>query len=318
VLAYAASFPMDGKLRRVSIDVKRPGASVQPDGVVLTTPRAAPVGASPKVSAGANSGLTAAIAGPLPLGALSLQLTVVPFADAGEARATAVLTLGILVPPGLAGGLPGGQDQAPVDVRIFDGEGRKAIAERQLTVHVTPNPEQASLSEVALRFDLKPGRYNVRVGAGIASTAVSGSVFTTFTVPDFEKESLSLSGVAIGRISAKGIGGREALAGLLPFAPTVERDFARTDIVGALVRVHQAAKRAPSAVVLQGTISSESGEVSRSTHQFEAATFEASRSVEHRAELALSALHPGNYLLTFTATTASGASTSRQVRFSVK
>jgi VWFA-related protein len=318
VLAYTASFPMDGKLRRLSVDVKRPGASVQPDGIVLTTPREKTSLGPATVKSGVDSGLVAAIAGPLQSGALPMELTVAPFADPGVTRATAVMTLGIMVPPGSSSALPGNKDQAPVEVRIFDGEGRKEITHGQLTINVTTNPESASLAEAALRFDLKPGRYNVRVGAGIAGTGVSGSVFTTFTVPDFDKETVSLSGVAIGRAARRAVGGLSELGDVLPFAPTVERDFARTDIVGALVRVHQASKRAPSEVTLTTTITGDGGEVSRSTHRFEAAKFETTRSVEHRAELDVKPLAPGNYLLTFTATAAGGVTATRQVRFSVR
>jgi VWFA-related protein len=318
-LAYTASFPMDGKFRRLTVDVKHPGAMVEPDEMVLVTPRAGPAGVPVNVAPGADSGLIASIAGALPSGALPLRIAVAPFADAGTSRAAALVTLGFMVPAGSIASLPGGQDQSVIDARIFDGEGRKQVARQQVTAHVTPDPESASLSEVALRFDLLPGRYNARVGARIASSGTSGSVVTTFTVPDFDKEILSLSGVAIGRATTGAIGGHATLLTVLPFVPTSERTFSRTDIVGALVRVHQSSRRPAAGVTLETTITSDSGtEVSRSTTRFEVAQFTATRSVEHRAELALSALTSGDYLLTFAATAADGAAASRQVRFSVQ
>jgi VWFA-related protein len=308
VLAYAAKFPMDGKLRRFSVDVNDPRAMVEPDDLVLATPRATPASSAVTDASGGVSGLLAAIASPLPTGSLPLQLVVSPFADAGVTRATTVMTLGVAVP-----------GETSIDVRVFDGEGRKEVASRQLTARMTPGGVDPSTSEVAIRLDLKPGRYNVRVGAAIAGTELSGSVFTTFTVPDFDKEPLSLSGIAIGKVSAKAIGGRDTLADLLPFAPTVERQFTAADIVGALVRIHQPPGRIPTDVTLDMKITSAAGaEVSRSTNRFTAAQFEATRHVEQRTELALSALVPGDYLLTFTATAAAGIVSQRDVRFTVR
>jgi hypothetical protein len=318
-LAYAASFPMDGRLRRLTVDVKHPGAMVEPDEMVLATPRAASAGVPAAVAPGADSGLIASIAGALPSGALPLRIAVAPFADAGGSRAAALVTLGFMVPAGAIASLPGGQDQSVIDARIFDGEGRKQVARQQVTAHVTPDPESASLSEVALRFDLPPGRYNARVGARIASSGTSGSVVTTFTVPDFDKETLSLSGVAIGRATTGAIGGHATLLEVLPFVPTSERTFSRTDIVGALVRVHQPSSRTPVPVTLLTTIRSDSGDVvSQSTEQFAAGRFAATHGVEHRAELALMTLASGNYLLTFTATMARGQVATRDVRFTVR
>ena len=319
-LAYAADFPMDGKLRRLTVDVKHPGAMVEPDSLTLATPRAAAASAPRSLRAPAESGLLASIAGALPSGELPLRLAVAPFADAKAAsRAAVIVTLGILVPAGSKDSLPGGKDESVIDARIFNGEGRKQIARTQVTAHMTPDSTVTSLSEVALLFDLPPGRYNARVGARLAGAGIGGSVFTTFTVPDFEKEVLSLTGVAIGRATTGAIGGRAALLDVVPFAPTAERTFTRTDIVGALVRVHQSARRPPAGVTLLTTITSASGgEVSRSTTRFEAAQFDVTRSVEHRAELALTALSPGDYLLTFTATASGGAVATRDVRFTVQ
>ncbi|CAN5655178.1 hypothetical protein BH23ACI1_BH23ACI1_00700 [soil metagenome] len=39
----------------------------------------------------------------------------------------------------------------------------------------------------------------MRIAAARSGDQVTGSVYTTFTVPDFQRDALSLSGVAIGR-----------------------------------------------------------------------------------------------------------------------
>lgn len=315
-LAYAASFPMDGKIRRLAVDVKRAGALVEPDGIVLTTPKAVSARVPASLRTAPASGLIGAIAGPLPSGALPLSLAVAPFA-AGR-RPAAALTLGITVPASETPP-PGGRDQVAIEAGIFDGEGRKQVAQQNLTASVTPSPGSLPLYEVAMRFDLAPGRYNVRVGAAVVGTSLTGGAFSTFTVPNFDKDALSMSGVAIGQANMRPVAGRASIEDILPFAPTVERLFDRTDIVGALVRVHQSSSRAPMPVTLLTTITSDSGAlVSRSTEQFDAGRFAATHSVEHRAELALMDLVSGNYLLTFTATTARGVAATRDVRFTVR
>jgi hypothetical protein len=125
--------------------------------------------------------------------------------------------------------------------------------------------------------------------------------------------------VAIGRATTGAIGGHATLLEVLPFVPTSERTFSRTDIVGALVRIHQSSSRTPVPVTLSTTITSDSGDVvSRSTEQFDAGRFAATHSVEHRVELALMDLVSGNYLLTLTATTARGVAATRDVRFTVR
>lgn len=315
-LAYAANFPMDGRRRRLAVEVKHPDAMVEPDGIVLTAPRAASVPRPANFSASPSSGLIAAIIGPLSGGALPLNLAASPFAVAG--KPAAALTLGITM-PAMETSPPNGKDQVAIDARIFDGEGRKQVAQQNLTALVTRSPDSSSLYEVAMRFDLAPGRYNVRVGAEVVGTGTTGGVFTTFTVPDFDKDALSMSGVAVGRAHMRAVAGRESVDDILPFAPTVERVFDRSDLVGALVRIHQSPRRSPVLVTVSTTITADSGVVvSRSTGQYGANRFTATHSVEHRTELALAALSRGDYLLTFTATASGGAVTTRDVRFTVK
>jgi hypothetical protein len=71
--------------------------------------------------------------------------------------------------------------------------------------------------------------------------------------------------------------------------------------------------------VIYTTITSAAGmEVSRRANHFAAAQFDAARSVEHRMELDLKALAPGDYLLTFAATGAGGVGIRRETQFTVR
>lgn len=173
------------------------------------------------------------------------------------------------------------------------------------------------MSEVVLPLTLRPGRYQVRVAVAESVSGSTGSVYMTVTVPDFAREPLSLSGVAIGRAEGRPVGGRDAIQSLLPFAPTVVRQFSPADRVGALVRVHQGAGQ-PVPVQLETRIlSADATVVASQSTPLAPSEFSAGSGREHRYELPLKSLAPGEYLIQFVAT-AKGRQTSREVRFSVR
>jgi hypothetical protein len=207
-----------------------------------------------------------------------------------------------------------------LEVFVTDGEGRKQILRRQQSARMTRTDGQASEYEVATRVDLPPGRYHLRVAATRSSDAATGSVFTTFTVPDFAREPLTMSGVAIGRAPTRAVGGREALADLLPFAPTVERAFATSDTVGALVRLFQTPRNPAAPVTVATRITDASGSVVfERSNILPASAFESGQGADHQFEFPLSTLTPGQYLLSFTAPAAARApEVRRDVRFTVR
>ena len=134
-------------------------------------------------------------------------------------------------------------------------------------------------------------------------------------VPDFAKAPLSLSGVALGRAESGPVGGREAIADVLDFAPTAVRTFARTDHVGALVRVYQRSDR-PSSVSLETAILGDTGTSVVTMRRTLAASEFATHSVEHRLDLPLTELRSGGYLLRIVAV-AGKHREQREVRFTV-
>jgi VWFA-related protein len=328
LLAYSASFPMDGKVRRLRVEVNRRDAETTVGTVHFRTPRATADGGRPAPTLPRAATLVEAIESPIAGGVLPLQLAVAPFAlAAGTSDAAAVvMTLGVSLDEPVA---RGHVEPLDLDTRIFDAEGRKQFVEHRQTARLGPKADLSRRSaesakadpgtpyEIALRQDLRPGRYHVRIGALLADGR-SGSVHATFTVPRFSRDALSLSGVAIGRAGAAPVGAREVLDGVLTFAPTIARVFTREDVVGALVRVHQAPNRV-SPVDVETRITNAAGEVVHSrTTTYAPADFAASGHVEHRFELPLKALEPGDYLFTFAATSERGATAARDVRFGVR
>lgn len=240
LLAYSASFPMDGKVRRLQVQVNRRDAEVTLGTAHFRTPRATAEGklapAPPRAAT-----LLEAIASPIAGGVLPLQLAVTPFAleDAPREAAAVVMTLGVSLDEPVK---PGEVELLDLETRIVDGEGRKQVVEHRQTARLGTKADPGTPYEIALRQDLRPGRYHVRIGALLADGR-SGGVHATFTVPRFSRDALSMSGVALGRAGGAPAGGREVLEGVLPFTPTLARVFTRGDAVGALVRVHQAPNR---------------------------------------------------------------------------
>jgi len=312
-LAYRGDFPMDGKLRWLDVQVNGHDVLIAPSGTSFTTPRVVDGRLVVPSKTERPGGLLGALAGPLPRGDIRMTLAAVPLAVNGRREQLLALTLGLPTPE--TGAAP---IQYGLNVVVFDGEGRREVLTQQLTMATTPRrTEDDALSEVAIPLVLRPGRYAVRVAAQPVGTESSGSVYTTVVVPDFAREPLSLSGLAVGRAEGRPVGGREALSAVLPFAPTTVRTFATTDRVGALLRVHQGGRTPVDATVTTEILNIADEVVASNTRIIPAAQFQPGVGVDHPYELPLRQLVAGEYLLRV-ATTAGKHTTHRDARFTVR
>ena len=80
------------------------------------------------------------------------------------------------------------------------------------------------------RFDLPPGRYQLRIGAADMDTQRAGSVHYDLEVPDFSDGPLTMSGILLssalaGQTRTAAATADECTARALPGPPTVSRDF---------------------------------------------------------------------------------------------
>ena len=133
------------------------------------------------------------------------------------------------------------------EVRVFDGEGRREITvERQRAVVSAEPLSVGAAYEIVTRVFLKPGRYNVRVGVHDNVAGKTGSVYGTVTVPNYDRDELSASGVfveaqpALTTVIGEGLEPR-----LLPTIPTTRRLFKSTDAVSAISVFNIAPARHP-------------------------------------------------------------------------
>jgi hypothetical protein len=87
---------------------------------------------------------------------------------------------------------------------------------------------------VASEMELPPGRYQLRFAAG-NTAGRSGNVVYELAVPDFRKDPLMLSGLAVTSVStsvAATMAPRDPLKGLLPRPATARREFDTGDTIG--------------------------------------------------------------------------------------
>jgi VWFA-related protein len=305
LLGYASTKPgADGRFRRIEVKVNRPGVTVHtrsgyyaPDPPDLKHPPLPP-----------PSKAVEALAGLVPERDVSLSLTAAPFAVAGQGQAAVAVALGW-------GETPDSPHGGPFDVVVkaftFDGELRQTV---QLRV---PAADGAALPQALVRFDLPPGRYQVRAAASGAQ-GKSGSVYADLEVPDFGKEPLSLSGVVLTTVPAPASTPADALARLLPSVPVTRRMFAPAEHAIAFLQLYQGRDKPLAPVTLAVRLMNARDVMAAEAKEtLGTDRFTADHEVDYRYVLPLAGLEPGEYLLTVEATL--GKTTARRdVRFTVK
>jgi VWFA-related protein len=305
----------DGKFRRISVTVNRPGATVRTRNGYYAPD-------STKTDKNPSAPLFKAMAGVLPNPDIYMRASVAPFAvrdrKSGKPDGGGVaIVLGLTQP-------------APADQRVshvmdlvataFTREG-KAVAHRRQTARLTMRPSEAGEArfEILTRLDLKPGLYNLRFAVHNAALGKSGSVYSEVEVPNFEKNAVSLSGVAVSVAPGLAAAGKDLLADLLPVVPTTQRSFAAADRVSAFLRVYQGGKKAFVPIAMRVTIRDERDAVAfRATESLAPERFGAARDTDYRLDVPTATLPPGPYLLTIEAGAGEKPAARREVRFNIR
>jgi VWFA-related protein len=309
LIAYDIQRPDDGRYHRLEVKVNRPGVTVHArKGFYATTPDRAKASDGD----GANgSPLATAMAGFLPKGDVPMHASALPFAVAGKAEAGVAILARIEQEPVAKRTV----QQVELLTTAFDPNG-KAVASKRQTARVTllPSDTERARYDVLSRIDLKPGRYSLRIAAHNATSRKSGSVFYDVDVPDFRKDGLWMSGVALHVTPGIAAAPRNALGNLVSIVPTTVRSFVSDDAVSGTVQITQGGKKPVVPIQLEVRITDDNGRtVHRASEAVDVQRF-ASRSVDHRFSLPIQILNPGRYLLTLEAT-AAGTTARRDVRF---
>jgi len=302
------SLAQDGRFRRLEVRVNRPGVTVQArKGYFVPRPPKPRKANEPEPSP-----LATAMAGFLPKGDVPMQVVATPFAIDGK-REVAVAIVARLHHPRVETRT---RQQVELITTAFDNQGKARASRRQTArLVIVPTDAPQAQYEAITRIDLKPGTYNIRIASHTPSLGASGSVYYDVDVPDFSKDGVWLSGVALVSTPAFAAAPRDALVGLLPFLPTTRREFEEGDEAFAFVRIYQRGRKAVGALSISARVVDGSGRtVDQVDDTVSAERFSKAGAADYRFHLPLSILAPGPHLLTIEAK-ADGRSIRRDVRF---
>jgi VWFA-related protein len=293
----------DGYFHRLEVKVNRPDATVETRAGYFAPKSEKPDAARAKAAAAAP--VDRAIGSATPVSGLPLAMSVAPFAQADLHQALLAVAIGLRRPPDAT--VPPGEVE--VVVSAFDTEWKERATERQL-LKVSPpaNATSAFEYEALARLHLPPGRYEIRAAA--ASGDGTGSVFTDLDVPEFNKETLSLSGLVIGMDPPLLGATKNVFADLMPVVPTPVRTISSSAAVTAFIRLYQGGSKPTSPVRVNAAIvdDDDATRVTQTT-PLDAAAFSQKRFADYAWKLPIDRLGPGNYLVRIEATLGSSTIT---------
>lgn len=312
LLGYQSADPVkDGKFRTVEVKVNRPDVDVRtrsgydaPREQSTDRPRAAP------------SPLMRALAGVVPKSDLPMQVTAAPFAVAGKPDAAVAIAVGFRQPIRQAG--ERFVESVDLQISAFDADGRSFGNSRsRADVTIRAGASGPAEYEVFGQIALKPGRYQLRIAADVASLATTGSVYFDVDVPDFAKAPVSLSGLLVSASPSPPFAPKDALKAVVPVIPTTRRVFSASHAVSVFGRVYQGGRAKPVAVTARMQIRDTTNAVVIDRPlEIGAGRFGKARAADVRFDVPVKELPPGAYVLTIE--TSVGATTARRdARFQV-
>ena len=259
---YSTNEKRDGKFHKIEVKVARPGLTVRSrKGYVATRTSA------PKDDGRTAPELRAALSSPLPMSALPMAITASVF-KGPEGKGAVVLSTLIA-----ARDLPlvekNGTFNNDLEVVLTVSDyGGKTYPGDRATLTLALKPEsvprlRAGGFRVLNEVDLPPGRYQLRAAAREANTRRAGSVLYDLEVPDFSKEKLGISGIALTSATSGLVPTarpKDPLAKMLPGPMTTFRDFAVGDELGLFVEIYDNTSRAAHKVEIEASLKSEGGQ----------------------------------------------------------
>lgn len=312
---YSTNDRRDGRFRRIEVRVKnRPGLTVRArKGYVA--PRGRAPEARPADPSGASAELRDAVESPLPLSALPMAVTAAVFKGPSPKGSVVVSTLvnGASLPLVERGGALVNDLEALVVATDEKGKGHPS---ERATVSLTMKPETAArLRSTGFRviqsLDLPPGRYALRVAVREGQTKKAGSVTIDLDVPDFAKEKLLVSSLALtSPLSSVAPTARpkDPLEKLLPGPLSAYREFPRSDEIALFAEVYDTTGRQPHKVDIAITVKAEGGQTVFATKEERDSAELAGSAGGYgvTARIALADLAPGLYVLAVEATSRLG------------
>lgn len=241
LLGYTSSNARrDGRFRRIEVRTSRPGLQVRSrTGYAPATARG-----DERPSGRMSREVRNVIESPIPVSGLTMSAFAAPFRG-GPSKTT----VGVLVHAsgdGIQVEEERGRFNGSVEVTIagLNPNGRGDDVEHG-TLNLRLRPETHALVvehgvRLLSRLDLRPGRYQLRIGAVSGVGAARGSLHYDLDVPDFSKGPLHVSGIILSSASDRAplIGDTKFWLERTPSPPTTRREFVPEDDLLSLVEIY--------------------------------------------------------------------------------
>ncbi len=262
VLAYYPPDPRPGREHKIDVRVTRPGVQVRARKAYVTPKKAAPEKPNPKDIRTPEVKL--ALDSPLPVSGLTMHVFAAPFKGAAP---NAQILLGVEL---LGRDLRLTQsDRIQLSYMAIDANGKVRGGSTDGITMNTLKPEtktriEATGLRMLNRFDVPPGRYQLRVAAHDSDGGNVGSVLLDVDVPDFAKAPFSVSGLVLTSALAAQMPSAkvdEQLRGVLPGPPAALRTFPQNDEIALFAEVYDNAAATPHKVDITSTITTDEGRV---------------------------------------------------------
>jgi VWFA-related protein len=296
----------DGRNRKLDVRAKRPGLTVRSRAGYMAPLRNERSPDPPKPSANVSVAVAEALRSTVAVNGLPVRVFAAPFKGAAR-DATVVMVVKVdAAQLGLAE--KDGTHVGALEVSYFSTDMKNKFYPGQTqTARLTLRPETFDhVMKTGIRMlvetTLPPGRYQMRIAAG-NQQAKAGSVVYDIDVPDFTKDQLAMSGVAIGSAATARImtmNSKTAFASSLPGNITSTREFDAGDTLGVYTEVYETLRNATShTVTMTAQLRAEGGTVVRAVSDERSSTeLQGKRGgYGFSAQLPLSDVAPGLYVI---------------------
>ena len=262
---YPANDRRDGRFRKISVRVNRPGLEVRarrgyaaPKGEPATTPP--PKDGSVELREALNS--------PIPVSGLTLRAFVAPFKGTAP-NASLLLSveldgrdLKFVEGEGLF------RDSLELTATAIDQSGKVRDAKpHTLKLDLRPQTHAAVVQNgfrITTRLQVPPGRYQIRIGGRDANGGSVGTVLYDVEVPDYWKAPFAMSGLVVTAASAARTPTANPdteLKDVLPGPPVAIREFPTGDRLVLYTEVYDSETAKPHGVDITTTLTSNEGRV---------------------------------------------------------
>jgi VWFA-related protein len=325
---YPTDDRRDGRFRNVQVRVTRPGLTVHARRGYTAPKGKAPASASP-LEADASPALREALNSPLPSTGVRFDASAAAFM--GKGSKTSVFVVLQIDPASTAFVQKDGRfnDDFEVVMLAIDEKAKLQSATRDLPeLNLSPRTH-APVSRVGFRvtrrFEVPPGRYQIRVAVREVNRGGVGSLVFDMDVPDFSKGPLQMSGLALASSiveNAPTANPDPMFNDVLPAPPTPERVFAPGDVLAVFAEVYDNLRTPAHRVSITTTVRSDDGRVVF-TNEDERKSEELGGKTGgygHVREIPLKGFAPGRYVLRVEARTllSNGGTAVREVEFRIR